>query len=72
MLTNKEIEQISKAAIQVGAAIHIHPIITLNGIVNISPCGYDERKVIERKCRQWLFDNQQSYPFSISKEHMLQ
>lgn len=71
MLTDKQIEEVSKAVIEAGAAINIHPIIALSGIVNISPHGWDERKVIERKCKQWLFDNQQSYPFSISKQDML-
>ena len=71
MLSDKEIQEIAEAAIQVSAAIRIHPLITLNGIVGISPCGHDDRKIIERKCRQWLFDNQHSHPFSITKEHML-
>jgi hypothetical protein len=71
MLTDKQIEEVSKAAADIAVSLDMHPCLWVNFVVGSMPCTWDERKSEMRKCQQWLFDNQQAYPFSITKEDML-
>lgn len=72
MLSDKQIQEISKVATQVNAATAMGIFISLRGIIGILPYNWTERLEEEKRCKQWLFDNQQSYPFSITKEDMVQ
>jgi len=71
MLTDKQIEEISKASADISVAVGKHPLECMSEIIFLSSDDYHERRLILKKCTQWLFDNQQPYPFSISKEDMI-
>ena len=71
MLSDKQIEEISKAAADIAVSLDMHPCLWANFIVKMLPCGWEEKKRAIKRCQQWLFDNQQSYPFSITKQDIL-
>jgi len=71
MLSDKQIQEISQATAEYSATIGIHPFGLICAAVGSLGLDIDEMKSDIKKCKQWLFDNQQSYPFSITKEDML-
>lgn len=70
VLSDKQIQEISKAAADIAVSLDMHPCLWVVIITLSLPGEWRERRAAEDKCQQWLFDNQESYPFSITKEDM--
>jgi len=76
MLSDKQIQkyaiEIAKSVATYSSTINIHPFGILTTAVGaLSSLKNDQRQNFTDNCKQWLFDNQESYPFSITKQDML-
>ena len=72
MLSDKEIEEICKSAIQISAVTSTGIFISIRCIMGILYFDWDKKLEYEKRCKQWLLDNQQSYQFTLLKEDMVQ
>jgi len=71
MLSDKQIQEISRAAYDIAVTLNMHPIFCLSFITSNLPCDWDEKESERKRCKQWLFDNQKDHWFSITKQDML-
>lgn len=71
MLSDKEIIKISKAASDISLVNNCSPTFALQNLLCYFEYGRKDKIDVYNRCKQWLFDNQQYYPFSIAKEDML-
>lgn len=71
MLTDKQMQEISKAVADISAATRKHPTHIVYGVLDMFEDTPKGRVESYNRCMRWLFDNQQSYPFLITKQDML-
>lgn len=76
MLSDKQIQkyaiEIAKSVATYSSTVGFHPFGIIETAVGaLSSLKNDQRQNFIDECKQWLFDNQQSYPFSITKQDML-